>query len=175
MTINVIPNSSVIGSTTSSAPELVGYSVTPRSGTIENEFVFMIIYRDFENREPEYIRLVIDEKKYDLDPVSSDDMNYSDGKNYFNKLKLSKGVHIYYFEASNGVNATISSANTIIVNGEPEEYTHLDVTYSIIFATIFLAILLLYGLFQLKKLAQSIDRLTTNKKSYKSREKLDKD
>jgi hypothetical protein len=156
----VIEHASASGTRSSSGPELMGVTVTPRSGTVEDEFLFMIIYKDNENRAPEYIKLVIDDNKYELKPLSSDDNIFSDGKNYFNKLKLSKGVHIYYFEASNGVNVTISSASTILVNGEPEEYTHLDVTYSVIFATMVIVIILIYGNYQLKKISQSLDRLS---------------
>jgi hypothetical protein len=166
---NVITCTSADGTSSSSGPELIGYSVTPRSGTVEDEFVFLMIYRDHDNREPEYIKLIIDENEYDLDPLSSDDKNFSDGKNYFNKLKLSKGVHIYYFEASNGVNVTISSANTIIVNGEPEEYTHLDVTYSVLFATMVFVIIFIYGIYHLKKLSRSLEDISKKDKQKRNK------
>ena len=99
---------------------------------------------------------MVDETLYDLQPLNPQDLNYSDGKSYFIRLELSKGIHIFYFEASNGNSTTYSKASTLIVNEKASEYTHLDIAYSIVFATIIILIVVILGVYQLKKITRAL-------------------
>jgi hypothetical protein len=130
--------------------------VTPRSGTPDDTFLFLVTYSDSKNTPPEYVKLIVGDKEYTLTPVNSDDDNYTDGKDYMVRTKLPKGTHIYYFQASDGNTVETSSATTIqIVENDP--YTHLDVAYSLLFATFILLIPICYGLYLLKKIAKSME------------------
>ncbi len=146
------------------APELTVASVTPGSGTPDDELLFLIIYYDSDNKQPEYVRLVVDNKRYELSPVNPNDLNYTDGKNYMTRIKLSEGTHIFYFEASNGQENTSSLAYPMRIK-PVNEFTHLDVAYSLLIATVMILIPLIYGLYQLKKLVSGLDKLAPRGKS----------
>jgi hypothetical protein len=132
--------------------------VTPRTGEPDDELLFLITYIDTENKAPEYVRLVVDNKKYEMEQVNPTDLNFSDGKNYKTKIKLAEGTHIFYFEASNGQESTSSLAATLQIKPE-NQFTHLDVAYSLLIATVLILIPMIYGLYQLKKLAVGVDKL----------------
>jgi hypothetical protein len=154
------------------APELTRPSVTPRDGTPDDKFMFLVTYKDLENRAPEFIQLIIDDDRYELAPLNELDKNYSDGKDYIVKLKIPEGTHLYYFEASNGNQTTSSLATPLVVKAE-NEFTHLDVAYSILFATFIILIPIVYGLHQLRKLANNLDRLAN--KGEKPKRKTQRD
>lgn len=150
-------------------PELSRYSVTPRAGEPDDTFVFLVTYNDPENTPPEYIWLKIDNKKYTLTPVNTDDNNYTDGKDYMGKTKLSEGIHIYYFEASDGNNSINTLAFTLDVKSE-DEFAHLDVVYAILFATFIILIPIIYGAYQFRKLVRNLDKLVgTGERSQKKK------
>ena len=138
----------------SASPSISRYSVTPRYGSPDDEFLFLVTYTNTENKAPESIYLVIDNKNYDLIPVSDEDLNYTDGKDYTVKKKISEGTHIFYFEASDGNETASSRANTIVVKTK-DQFTHLDVAYSLLVATFIVLIPLIYGIYQLKKIANN--------------------
>ena len=147
--------SSVLG-----APEIAGYSVTPRSGEPDDEFLFLVSYNNANNEAPKYIRLVVDDRRYELNAVNLGDNVYSDGKDYMIKTKLSKGTHIYYFEAADSEGNTSSSATTIQIK-EQDEFTHLDVAYSLLIATVIVIIPVVYGIVLLRRLTHSVERLVS--------------
>ncbi len=141
------------------SPVITRSSVTPRSGDPSDKFVFLVTYTSPENKPPEYVRLVMNDKKFDLIPVNDDDLNYSDGKDYTTRQKFSEGTHVYYFEVSDGNESTSSRATTLSV--EPENmFTHLDVAYSLLFATFIILIPMIYGLYQLRRISNSLNKLT---------------
>ena len=142
----------------SGSPEISRFSVTPRSGAPDDEFVFLVTYNSLENKPPDYIQLVTDHKRFDLTPVNAQDNNFSDGKEYIVKRKFSEGIHIYYFEASDGNQSTSSMATTLAVEAK-NEFTHLDVAYSLLFATFLIIIPVIYGIYQLRRLSNSVDKL----------------
>jgi hypothetical protein len=138
-----------------SAPTHSRSSVTPRSGEPDINYLFLVTYSDPENAPPEYVQLVIDDKKYDLSPINDKDDNYTDGKDFKIKVKLSEGIHLYHFEASNGEQATNTLVSPIQIK-KADPFTHLDVTYSVLIATIMLLIPLIYGLHLMKRIADNL-------------------
>jgi hypothetical protein len=163
-------------------PEIPGYSITPRYGTINDQFVLIMTYKDYENTPPKYVQVVIDDIEYDLTPVNPKDQNHSDGKDYFIKHKFSKGVHILYFQTSDGSHNVSSPATTIrITTPEIENtFTHLDVVYGILIATAIFMVPLTYGIYQIHKLGKTISNLEhlkrddLNKKNYNTKNKKTK-
>ena len=132
-------------------------SVTPRSGTPDDTFLFLVTYSDSKNTPAEYVQLIVGDNEYTLSPVNTDDDNYTDGKDYMVRTKLPKGTHIFYFQASNGTTVETSSASTIQI-AEKDEFTHLDVAYSLLLATLILLIPICYGLYLMKKIANNMKK-----------------
>ncbi len=157
-------------------PEITSYSITPRYGTINDQFVLIMTYRDHEDAPPAYVQVVIDEKIYDLLPVNPKDQNHSNGKDYFIRLKFSDGVHILYFQTSDGYYNITSSATTISITTTENEntFTHLDVVYGILLATAIFMIPFIYGIYQIRKLGKTFSNLEYLKRNdFKKRKKKD--
>jgi hypothetical protein len=133
-------------------------TVTPRGGGPDETYLFLTTYRDTENQEPSYVRLVIDDQSYDLVPVTLEDNNYTNGRDYMIRLKLDEGIHVFYYTASNGTATTVSASLTIQIE-EENLFTHLDVAYSVIFATVVIIIPIIYGLTQLRRLARTLEKV----------------
>ena len=151
-------------------PELTRILLTPRSGTPDDTYMFIVTYKSAENKAPEYVQLVIGDKRYDLAALNEEDLNYTDGKDYIIKVKVSEGTHLYYLETSDGNQTTSSLANTLIVKAE-NQFTHLDVAYSVLFATFIILIPIIYGLYLLKKLVDKLDKLAGKDSQFKERHK----
>jgi hypothetical protein len=160
---NTTTNISLIDPKNITAPKITKYTITPRSGTVDDVFYIIVVYQHDENIGAEYVRLIVDDLAYEMTPLNNDG-NYSDGKDYFLKIKLSKGVHVFYFQISNGYQTVNSLASTILVTDpeEPNEFTHLDVVFGIFAATIIFLIPLIYGINQIRKLEQNLNRLANS-------------
>jgi mannitol-specific phosphotransferase system IIBC component len=106
---------------------------------------------------------VVDADIYEMSPLNNDD-NYTDGKDYFIKLKLSKGTHVFYFQISNGAHSVNSLASTIVVEelSEQSDFTHLDVVLGILVATAIFLVPLIYGTNQIRKLEQNLNKLANS-------------
>lgn len=128
-------------------------SVTPTVGSPDDTYVFLMTYKDSENIPPKYIRLVIDDKIYNLAAVSGGDDNYTAGKDYMTKLKLKEGIYVYYFETSNGKENITTAAGTIRVR-TTSEYTHMDVVYGLLFSTVIVLIPVSYTIYLLRKIVK---------------------
>jgi hypothetical protein len=151
-------------------PELTRILLTPRSGTTDDTYMFIVTYKSAENMAPDFVQLVIDNKRYDLEALNEGDLNYTDGKDYIIKVKVSKGTHLYYLETSDGNQTTSSLASTLIVR-EENQFTHLDVAYSVLFATFIILIPMIYGLYLLKKLVDKLDKLEGKDSQMKERQR----
>jgi predicted transcriptional regulator len=78
--------------------------VTPRLGNTSTEFNFTIKYFNLENTPPTIIEVVIDDKEHSMLECDTSDTDYSDGKNYYFKIKyLDIGIHTYWFNISDGI------------------------------------------------------------------------
>ena len=150
--ISVLPSAAAANALTLSRP-----SVTPRSGEPDDNYMFLVTYTDSDNTPPEKIQLVVDNLNYDLTPVNVEDDNYIDGKDYMIEIKLSEGLHLFYFKASNNNQSTTTLASPIMIE-KTETFTHLDVAYGILIATIIILIPLIYGLYLMKQIATSIKK-----------------
>jgi hypothetical protein len=90
--------------------------------------------------------------------VTLEDNNYTNGRDYMIRLKLDEGIHVFYYTASNGTATTVSASLTIQIE-EENLFTHLDVAYSVIFATVVIIIPIIYGLTQLRRLARTLEKV----------------
>ncbi|MCK5558970.1 MAG: putative Ig domain-containing protein, partial [Thermoplasmata archaeon] len=96
------------------APELLSPKMTPPAGDIETIFTFTVHYYDADDDVPEYVQLVIDGILYNMMLATSDPSNGT----YEYKTKLSKGIHTYYFTASDGLDLVrTDDFNTSIIKG----------------------------------------------------------
>ena len=95
------------------APILDRGSVTPTSGITADVYTYRVIYTDFDNTPPDYVRVVIDEgtpdkqvREMSKDP---DDDDFTNGVEYTYQTDptdpnrdLAEGPHTFHFEASDG-------------------------------------------------------------------------
>ncbi len=84
-------------------------NVVPNSGNTSTEFNFTVKYYHLNNSSPTGVKVFIDENEHLMLEVDHSDNNYTNGKDYFFKIKnLDIGTHTYKFWASNGTK-TIST------------------------------------------------------------------
>ncbi len=69
------------------------------------------IYRDLLNRPPEYVRVVVDGKEYNLHAIDAQDTDYKQGKIYTGFIPIQNKVNKHHFIATNG-SKTIRIPNT---------------------------------------------------------------
>ena len=86
-----------------SGPILNDESLTPSYGDTSTMFHFSITYRSIEGYEPADIRLVIDGQSYPWSINESFRFDYKEGVWYNCTLKLTEGIHEYYYYASDGL------------------------------------------------------------------------
>jgi hypothetical protein len=91
--------------------DYAGDGINPDSGTQLTTFRFKVIYTDIENRQPTYIRIVIDGKSYSMTTDLRAKANYLRDYNYANGEQfvyapwgLPLGSHKFYFIVSDGTN-----------------------------------------------------------------------
>jgi predicted transcriptional regulator len=105
--------------------------VTPVIGNTSTEFNFTVIYNQLNNTSPTRMKVIIDDIEYSMLEVDSGDINYTNGKKYFFKIKyLDIGTHSYEFNASDGINYTNSRlfGNLKVVNTGPLIKTENNLT-----------------------------------------------
>ncbi|MBU4257561.1 hypothetical protein KKC04_04085, partial [Patescibacteria group bacterium] len=82
-------------------PKLYGNSVYPGFGVPCTKFTYKVMYQDEKGRAPEYVRINLNNKWYDLEKKSGD---YRTGALYtYEYVPASTKSNFFYFEASNGV------------------------------------------------------------------------
>ncbi len=97
-----------------SKPEIVDKSVSSEEGTTEDEFKFMLTYRDEDNEAPSNVYVVINGEKKEMTKTSGED--FSDGVVYTTTEKLDAGTNQYYFSVEDSEGRTDStSAQTVDV------------------------------------------------------------
>lgn len=86
-------------------PTLSDGAVSPKFGGSSDVFNFSVVYTDVDGsfgQKPQYVRVVIDSSRI-VDMATSDTKQiYRDGVRYDANMKLSNGVHTYYFIATDG-------------------------------------------------------------------------
>jgi len=83
-------------------PYLLGAGFYDPSSTEKNPFSVQCIYRDLQNRPPEYVQVVVNEKKYSLAKVATPNMDYRTGVIYVGFVPIEKPENEHYFITSNG-------------------------------------------------------------------------
>ena len=83
-------------------PEISGWNVEPFEGGPDTEFIFSVDYQDYDGDVPEYVRLILDGKSYDMEPVGKNP-DYLKGALFTTSIKgLAWGPHHYQFITSDG-------------------------------------------------------------------------
>ena len=86
---------------TADAPVIVNSEVYPFWGVPCTNYTYFAIYKDEKGREPEYMRIWLNGKWYDMNFFNGDP---SSGVTYtYNYVPNSGSTNFYYYEASNGV------------------------------------------------------------------------
>lgn len=85
-----------------SAPTFSRFGVTPRKGRPDVEYLFAATYKDPDNDVPTTVKVFIDQVGYDMEELDPTDANYSDNKEYFFRIILSKGTYTFYFMCDDG-------------------------------------------------------------------------
>jgi hypothetical protein len=79
-------------------------TVDPESGDTSDTFTFMIEYKDQDGEfgdAPDFVKVIIDEKEYDMVEDNPSDKNYKNGKKYkYETSMLGAGLHKHYFVCS---------------------------------------------------------------------------
>jgi len=92
-------------------PRLQDYYVSPVSGDQYTTFEFVVTYYHKMNLEPDYVKVYIDGKEYEL---ASSDTTYDDGAQFtLTKSNFSPGMHTFYFETKTGVLPHIVKTETL--------------------------------------------------------------
>jgi hypothetical protein len=97
------------------------------------------------------VYVVVNNKEYKLSPADTSDNNYTDGKDYTTKLKFDQGTYIFFYKANTN-NGTINSPSSTIFVRNIEQYTHMDVVYGVLTATVIVLIPLVYAIYLLRKI-----------------------
>ncbi|MDP2860243.1 MAG: hypothetical protein Q8N98_00855, partial [bacterium] len=94
-------------------PELFNNFVYPSWGPVCQRYTYTVTYKDKEGRRPEYMRIIFNGKRIEMDPASAPtagsglrrgEEDYKRGVRYEYKFVPNKlGSNFYYFEASNGL------------------------------------------------------------------------
>ena len=135
-------------------PVLSNPTMTPSEGDVETEFTFTVHYYDDDSDAPTFIQVVIDNKSYNMTLESG---NLSNGT-YEYSTKLSKGTHIYYFTASDGVEAVETDEFTTPyidkVNGKisQEEFSWLWLI--LIITVIIIVLIIVFLIIRRKRIVQ---------------------
>jgi len=88
------------------APVLKNGCVKPESGNLDTLFVYSVIYRDLDGDAPKYVRIKLDGSWYDMSP--SHQGNYTEGVEYVYSTKLTEGLHMFKFRASDRENEVLT-------------------------------------------------------------------
>jgi len=115
------------------APDLKNPTKQPIDGDADIEYTFTVIYFDADSDPPEYIKLYVMGSSFDLDLVSGETYNGT----YQYKLILPKGIHTYYFEASDGMHKVkTEEINTNVGEKSKVESSEKDTNYALLFSII---------------------------------------
>jgi hypothetical protein len=122
------------------APGLSNALMTPLEGNIKTVFIFSVHYYDADNDAPSFIRVVIDGYEYELSLRPGE--NVSNGI-YEYRTNLSLGRHIYYFTASDGLDATKTiNFNTLEVKKVDEVSRERTSWFWLIWIVIFIIVII---------------------------------
>jgi hypothetical protein len=165
---------SVIKLITNNRPKLSDNDLTPDSGNTNTEFTFTVVYTDKDN-DPGEVWVWIDGEKHKMIPESGDS-DFINGVVYSYNTKLEKGIHKYYFTASDGSESAVAGDTFIPIDANNPKNTpniehiktqendeHIDWSFFII---LFLIIIVIIIILEIK--------MKRNKKT-KQKQSVDKD
>ncbi len=98
-TIGIVPK--LTAAETQDAPTIVNSEVYPIWGVPCTNYTYYAVYKDEKGREPEYMRINLNSKWYDMKLLKGDAKNGATYVYYY--VPTSGKTNFYYYEASNGV------------------------------------------------------------------------
>ncbi|MGQ9582985.1 MAG: outer membrane protein assembly factor BamB family protein [Thermoplasmatota archaeon] len=103
---------------TNLAPGLRLPLVSPGEGDVRTLFQMRVTYFDEDNDSATFVRFVAGDQLIPLLPLDPEDINSTDGREYYCETTLLSGIYAPYFETSDGVllNTTPSLANLTVTN-----------------------------------------------------------
>ncbi len=126
------------------APVLSNPKIEPLEGTTDTNFTFSINYYDEDNDEPKYVRLFVSGKMYDMELMSGEVNNGI----YECNIKLSEGIHTYYFTTFDGQELTrtedLETSNIKRIGKIPKEESSMDWLVWLILIIVTIVILLVF-------------------------------
>lgn len=109
---------------TNNAPELTDGKVDPESGTLDDTFVFSVIYKDEDNDQPNKIKVKIDDTEFNME--SEGGSNYENGVTYNYEISgedLGEDEHEFQFLANDGL---VDATGDIDIHQGPEVNSQSD-------------------------------------------------
>ena len=107
-------------------PELYDEGPEPWEGIPGDDFTFRVQLYDEDNDDPDYVKLVLDGKEYDMKRDRKGEFEEDEGKLYTVIVKdpLDWGPHIYYFSVSSGDHlvSTVPTSGPMIGYGEDPDW-----------------------------------------------------
>ncbi len=105
-------------------PTLTNGMVVPTSASHTKQFNFTVIYTDFDNEAPSYVRVYINSTYYTMSKQNSSDTNYTDGVLYrYLTTSISPSVYNYTYRFvcsdPHNINTTVTYTNLRVTNTAP--------------------------------------------------------
>jgi hypothetical protein len=160
-----------------SAPKITKFTVTPRRGIPETDFLFTATYTDLDNDAPSGLSVFVDQIEYEMEEVDPQDTNYTDGKDYFLKQVLGKGTYTFYYRTDDGKgNEVTTGTYTLDVSWEVGHYDLIHyfedevlpgvtlILAMFIILVIVLCVILVLIMIQLRKIGKVLGRESSDKK-----------
>jgi hypothetical protein len=91
-------------------------SVDPVSGVITDNYTFSLNYIELTNESPAYVNVTINDTTYSMVKNNISNNNYVDGVLYIYNATLVRGLHKFFFEASDGTNISRTDNLTVLVS-----------------------------------------------------------
>ena len=137
-----------------SEPILSNGLVTPGIAAQGSQITFGVTYTDFDNQQPTYVNVSINDTMISLSKVNPSDNIYYDGVDYSGSVVLNQvGNYLIHFNASDGINSTrfpTSTNMTVEITSTPSQDVSsqqkfvIYLTIGLILAGIVIGVILVY-------------------------------
>ena len=143
----------LLASSALAVPTLTYPRVTPTTGDSGTTFTFTLHYA---GDEPLLMEIYLGDQAHTMLEVDSNDVNYTNGKDYYFESQLSEGTTIYYFKATISPGEEIrTTASTVHVGTDDFGFDHLDV----VLAVSFFIPLVIIGLFLFRRFSKDMKEI----------------
>jgi len=94
---------------TNTFPDIINHSISAEIGDLDTIFYYLLTYTDADNNSASAVKVYIDSIVYDMTETDVDDINCTDGKDYYYYTSLDLGIHNYSFYVSDGISFNTTS------------------------------------------------------------------